>query len=629
MAGILDDLGVLVESTLLVLERRCLPAELSLLHLLLADISVDDSLLGVDSDGVTVLDESDRATVLSFRNDVTDEETVATTTEASVSQHGNIVTETGAHDSGRRSQHLNHTRTTLGALVTDDNNSLLALLERATLNGLDQAILSVKDPGLAGELGTLLSGDLGDTAARGDLAVQDLDVTGLLDGVAEGTDDLLALGHVANILEVLGHGLTSDGHTTSVDGALLQEELEDGGGTTNVIKVSHDVLAGRLEVGKQGGAVTDGLHVVNGKSDANRVSHGDQMENCIGRTTSDVDNSHGVLKSLAGHNIRGADVFLEQVLDSTTGSQTFELLGLGHGGVGGRTRKRHTHGLDDGSHGVGSVHATTSTTTGAGVLDDVLALVLVDLTSDELAVSLEGRDDVESLVGHLTTSSGDGTSVNHDGGSVDSSHGHDNTGHVLVATGKGDVGVVPLAAHDSLDRVCDDVARLQRVAHTGGSVGHAVTDTNGVELHTLESSSLNALVDLVAEVHQVHVTGVARVPDGRDTDLGLVHVLVAEASGVQHGLRGTVSLGLGDDGTGLVEGILVQLDVLEDLVFTRAGGGILSRRESLGDRRAMTSVLDYCWLAEASSGMRLTLRATVPARPMTTSQLLIQYATTT
>jgi hypothetical protein len=90
-----------------------------------------------------------------------------------------------------------------------------------------------------------------------------------------------------------------------------------------------------------------------------------------------------------------------------------------------------------------------------------------------------------------------------------------------------------------------------------------------------------------------------------------------------------VSLGLGDDGTGLVEGILVQLDVLEDLVFTRAGGGILSRRESLGDRRAMTSVLDYCWLAEASSGMRLTLRATVPARPMTTSQLLIQYATTT
>ena len=139
---------------------------------------------------------------------------------------------------------------------------------------------------------------------------------------------------------------------------------------------------------------------------------------------------------------------------------------------------------------------------------------------------------------------------------------------------------------------------------------------------------MDTLVDLVAEVHQVHVAGVTRVPNRRNTDLGLVHVLVGEASGVQHGLRGTVGLGLGDDGTGLVKGILVQLDVLEDLVFARTGG-ILSRREGLGDRRAMTGVSVYCWLGEASSGVRLTLRAVVPARPMTTSRLLFQYATTT
>lgn len=185
----------------------------------------------------------------------------------------------------------------------------------------------------------------------------------------------------------------------------------------------------------------------------------------------------------------------------------------------------------------------------------------------------------------MAASSSNSSSVDHDGGSVDSTHGHNNTRHVLVATGKRDVGVVPLATHDSLNRVGDDVAGLQGVAHTSGTVGHAVTDTDGVELHTLETSSFNTLVDLVAEVHQVHVAGVSRVPDGRDTDLGLVHVLVVEASGVQHGLRGTVGLGLGDDGTGLVEGILVQLDVFEDLVLTRAGG-ILSGRERLGDRGA-------------------------------------------
>lgn len=60
-----------------------------------------------------------------------------------------------------------------------------------------------------------------------------------------------------------------------------------------------------------------------------------------------------------------------------------------------------------------------------------------------------------------------------------------------------------------------------------------------------------------------------------------------------------MGLGLGDDGTGLVEGILVQLEVLEDLVLTRAGG-ILSGGESLSDRRAMSSGLDYCRLLEAS-----------------------------
>lgn len=398
VAGVLNDLGVLEESTLLVLERRCLPAELSLLHLLLGDVGINDSLLGINGNSVTILDQSNGTAVLCLRDDVTDEETVTATAEAAISQHSDVVTKSGTHNGGRRSQHLDHTRTTLGTLVTDDNDSLLALLERTTLDGLNETILTVEDSGLAGELSTFLTSDLGNTATRGNLAVKDLDVTGLLDGVAEGTDNLLTLWHVADVLKVLCHGLTGDGHAAAVDGTLLQEELEDGGSTTNVVKVGHNVLAGRLEVGKKRSTVADGLHVVRGKSDADGVSHGDQVENSVGRTTSDVDNSHGVLEGLAGHNVRGADVFLEEVLDGATGSQTFKLLGLRHGGVGRRTRQGHTHGFNDRSHGVSSVHATASTTTRAGVLDNVLALVLVDLASDELTVSLEGRDDVESLI---------------------------------------------------------------------------------------------------------------------------------------------------------------------------------------------------------------------------------------
>ena len=44
----------------------------------------------------------------------------------------------------------------------------------------------------------------------------------------------------------------------------------------------------------------------------------------------------------------------------------------------------------------------------------------------------------------------------------------------------------------------------------------------------------------------MHVARVARVPDRRDADLGLVHVRFAHAGGVQHSLRGALRLGLRD-----------------------------------------------------------------------------------
>ena len=43
---------------------------------------------------------------------------------------------------------------------------------------------------------------------------------------------------------------------------------------------------------------------------------------------------------------------------------------------------------------------------------------------------------------------------------------------------------------------------------------------------------------------QVHVAGVALVPDAGDADLRLVHVLVGQAGGVEHRLRGALRLGL-------------------------------------------------------------------------------------
>ena len=61
-------------------------------------------------------------------------------------------------------------------------------------------------------------------------------------------------------------------------------------------------------------------------------------------------------------------------------------------------------------------------------------------------------------------------------------------------------------------------------------------DADGVEAHADQAGGVDALLHLVAEVVQVHVAGVAFVPDGADADLGLVHVVGREAGGEEHRL---------------------------------------------------------------------------------------------
>ena len=60
----------------------------------------------------------------------------------------------------------------------------------------------------------------------------------------------------------------------------------------------------------------------------------------------------------------------------------------------------------------------------------------------------------------------------------------------LSQPGMRDVGVVPLGAHHGLDRVGDQVARLQRVAHALGAHRDAVADADGVEPHADQAGGL-------------------------------------------------------------------------------------------------------------------------------------------
>lgn len=96
-------------------------------------------------------------------------------------------------------------------------------------------------------------------------------------------------------------------------------------------------------------------------------------------------------------------------------------------------------------------------------------------------------------------------------------------------------------------------------------------------MHANQSSLEDALVDGVVELHQVHVAWVSRVPDGRNSNLRLVHVLLFQPSGIQHGLGGTLRLGLRDVAADFVEG---------GIFFIAAGSGrgqgATVKRESIG-----------------------------------------------
>lgn len=75
----------------------------------------------------------------------------------------------------------------------------------------------VEDAGEAREYCSFFSCDLGDCAAGSEVAAQDLDVAGLLDGVGEGADENLVLGERGKGGDVFGEGFSGDGRDGAVE----------------------------------------------------------------------------------------------------------------------------------------------------------------------------------------------------------------------------------------------------------------------------------------------------------------------------------------------------------------------------------------------------------------------------
>ncbi len=170
----------------------------------------------------------------------------------------------------------------------------------------------------------------------------------------------------------------------------------------------------------------------------------------------------------------------------------------------------HTESLGARGHGVGGVHATTGTGTGAGVAHGVVA----DLfgiggaaVGEVLAVGLEGGNNVERAFDASASTGSDGAAIKHNTRSVETTERHEDTGHVLIATGDDDTSIEPVTTAGGLDRVGDEIARRERVGHGVGAHRDTVRDTDGAELVAGETSFLNGLFDALRDGEEMCVAG--------------------------------------------------------------------------------------------------------------------------
>lgn len=96
---------------------------------------------------------------------------------------------------------------------------------------------------------------------------------------------------------------------------------------------------------------------------------------------------------------------------------------------------------------------------------------------------------------------------------------------------------------------------------------------------------MHSFADAVVQIQKVHVAGVAAIPDGGDSDLGLIHIGFRETRGVQHSLGGTLRDRLGD----------MARDLVETRLIVGRGGFLLGESSGNGSTGGSSSQHKHNW----------------------------------
>ena len=314
--------------------------------------------------------------------------------------------------------------------------------------------------------------------------------------------------------------------------ALVEQHLHQGHRAANLHEARHDVLAAGLQVRQHRHALAHARPVVDRQLHAGAVRHRDQVHHGVGGAAHRHVQAHRVLEGLLRQDVPGADAAPDQLQHRATGLLAVHGLVPGHGGLRRRVREAQAKRLDGRRHGVGGVHAAARARAGDGDLGHGLDVRLAALAGRLLAHGLEDVHQVH--VPPLVLARQDRAAIHEDRRPVQPRHRHHAARHVLVAPANRHEAVKPLAAHDRLDRVGDDLARHQGVLHPLRSHRDAVGDRDGVEDDRLAAGLVDPLRHAHRELVDVHVARRDHGPRRGHPHLRLLEVLLLEARRVQH-----------------------------------------------------------------------------------------------
>jgi len=421
-------------------------------------------------------------------------------------------------------EHLGHSGGSLGPLIPDDDD--ISSDDLPGGDGLGGVGLSVEDAGGSRELHHLGadSGLLDDGSLGGEVALEDGDASLVVEGVVQGPDDLGVLdgGMVCDLVdgETVGSGEVDE---------LSLEHLEDRRDPASAVQVLDGVGACGPEAGDVRGVPGDLVEVVESDGASELLGDGGQVEGRVGGSSDGHVHADGVAERVAGDDVAGLDVLLDELDDAPSGLpgdlQLPVVVSEGCGASG----QADTEGLGQAGHGVGREKPGAAAPSGAcGALHGV-ELVLVDLPGAVGSDRLE--DGLEVHVAVLSGSGLHGPAGDDEAGDVHPSHCHEHPGGDLVAVGDADPSVEGVAFDHHLAAVGDDLPGDQGVPHAlvahGDTVAHCGDSEGERPSAGLDDPFLDSLDDLV----EVDVPGDDLVPGVGYPDERFVEIFVCKSVG--------------------------------------------------------------------------------------------------